>query len=83
MAATACVARDPVRSSLSLSAVRWEVAILVSLAFSLLIRGATRWTEDRRQGRTVAASAYVGMAVVGLAGCLAAVVAGLLIMTAK
>jgi uncharacterized membrane protein YozB (DUF420 family) len=58
-------------------------AILVSLAFSLLIRGATRSTEHRRQGRTVAASAYLGVALIGLAGCLAAVVVGLLIMTSK
>jgi hypothetical protein len=58
-------------------------AILVSLAFSLLIRGATRSTEHRRQGRTLAASLYVGMAVIGLAGCLATLVVGLLIMTQK
>ena len=58
-------------------------AILVSLAFSLLIRGATRSTEHRRQGRTVAASAYLGLAMIGLAGSVAAVVIGLLIMTSK
>ena len=58
-------------------------ALVVSLAFSLLVRGTTRSTERRRQGRTVAATAYVAVAVLGLAGCLAALVVGLLVMTSK
>jgi hypothetical protein len=58
-------------------------AIFASLAFSLLIRGATRSTERRRQGRAAAAGAYAGLAVVGALGCLALIVAGLLVMTSK
>jgi hypothetical protein len=57
--------------------------VVVSLSFSLLVRGATRSGERRREGRTAAATAYVGLALVGLAGCLAAVAVGLLVMTAK
>jgi hypothetical protein len=58
-------------------------AVLASLAFSLLIRGAIRSGERRRQGRAAAAGAYAGLAVVGALGFVAALAAGLLVMTAK
>ncbi len=57
--------------------------LALTLAFSLLIRGVSRFAEHQREGRSVAAAANGALAVVGLVVCLAAVVAALLVMTAK
>ncbi len=68
---------------LEASAASLGAAILASLAFSLLIRGATRSTERRRQGRAAAAGAYAGLAAVGALCFLALLAAGLVVMTSK
>ena len=57
--------------------------LALTLAFSLLIRGASRFAEYQREGRSIAAAANGALAVVGLLVCLGAVVAALVVMTAK
>jgi uncharacterized membrane protein YjgN (DUF898 family) len=54
----------------------------VSLAFSLVIRGAVRAGEHRRS-RPVAAGAHALLAVVGLLAVLAAIVVGVSAMLSK
>jgi hypothetical protein len=55
----------------------------VSLAFSLVIRGAVRATECRHQARPVAASAYALLATVALIAVLAAIGFGVTVMLSK
>ncbi len=57
--------------------------LALTLAFSLLIRGAARFAEHQREGRSLAAAANGALAVVALLLCLAAVIAALVLMTAK
>lgn len=54
----------------------------VSIAFSLVIRGAVRASEHR-QARPFAASAYALMAVLGMLVCLGAIVFGVTTMLSK
>ena len=55
----------------------------VTLAFSVLILGAARFNELRRSGRGAAATGYGVLALVGLVGCILAVVLGLTFMIRK
>ena len=55
----------------------------VTVAFSLAILGAALFGEARRDGRSLVAAGAGGLAVVALAGCAAAIVFGIVIMTSK
>jgi hypothetical protein len=57
--------------------------VTVTVAFGLVINGATRAAEARRDGRTASAGAYAVVAIAGGALFLAAVAFGLSIMIAK
>jgi hypothetical protein len=59
------------------------VGIGVTVTFSLGILGATRFAEMRRDQRRVEEVAFGALAVAGLAITLAAVVAGIVVMTTK
>jgi hypothetical protein len=52
-------------------------------AVSLLIRGAARSAEHRRAGNGAAAAANTAVALLALVVCLGAVVAAIVVMTAK
>lgn len=52
-------------------------------AFALAILGAVRSTQERRDGRTLAAGAFSLMGVVAGLACIGAVVLGILTMTHK
>ena len=60
-----------------------SVALGVALAFSLAVAGATRFTDERRHGAPARAALWALLAGVGLAVCAAAVVLGIVVMTAK
>jgi hypothetical protein len=53
------------------------------LVFSLAILGAARFGEANREGRTLEASIYVLLALIGLLATAAAVVFGVIVMTSK
>jgi hypothetical protein len=53
----------------------------VSVLFSLAILGVTRISDRRREGATMALAAYGGLAILSLAGCVAAVIYGLVLLT--
>jgi hypothetical protein len=55
----------------------------VTIVFSLAILGATRWSEARRAGQPLAATAAATLAVAALVASLSAVVVGILVMTSK
>ena len=55
----------------------------VTIAFSFAILGAALFGEARRDGRPLAAAGAGGLAVVALAGCAAAIVFGIVVMTSK
>jgi hypothetical protein len=55
----------------------------VSIAFSLVIRGATRADERRHESRPLAAGAHALLAAMGLAACVAAIAFGISVMLAK
>ena len=58
-------------------------AITVVTAWGLVVYGTTRAGEARRDGRNAAAVLHVAMAAAGLALFVAAIVVGLIVMTAK
>jgi hypothetical protein len=58
-------------------------AVGVTLIFSLAIRGAARFGDHSRDGRTLAAAMSGGLAVVGLLATAAAIVAAVIVMTTK
>lgn len=58
-------------------------AVVLSVAVSLLIRGAARSAEHRRAGNGAAAAANTAVALAALVVCLGAVVAAIAVMTAK
>jgi hypothetical protein len=58
-------------------------AVAVTIAFSLLVLGAARSSEQGRAGHRVAAGAYGLLATIALAVCLAAVALGIIVMTTK
>ncbi|HEX8066201.1 MAG TPA: hypothetical protein VF520_06725 [Thermoleophilaceae bacterium] len=55
----------------------------VALAFSIAVAGATRLADEAREGATVRAVMFGVMAFAGLAVCVAAIVFGIVVMTAK
>ena len=58
-------------------------ALIVVIAWGAVVYGTARAGEARRDGQTAAAVMHVAMAVVGLAVFVAAIVFGLVIITAK
>jgi hypothetical protein len=57
--------------------------LVVTLAWAMVVHGATRAADCRREGRTVVAGVHAAVAGLGLALFTGAVVAGLLVMTSK
>jgi hypothetical protein len=57
--------------------------IAVTIAVSFAILGATRAADARRDGDTLDLVIYGTLFVLGLAACLAAIVLGIVVMTAK
>lgn len=57
--------------------------LAVSLAFSIAVAGATRFTEELREGAMARAAGFAVLAALGLAVCAAAVVLGIVVMTQK
>jgi cytochrome c biogenesis protein CcdA len=55
----------------------------VALAFSLAVAGSTRFADEMRENRPTRAALYGVMAAFGLLVCLAAIVLGIVVMTAK
>ena len=55
----------------------------VALAFSAAVAGSTRFAEEVRENRMTRAALYGVMAALGLLACLAAIVLGIVVMTAK
>jgi hypothetical protein len=53
----------------------------VTVLFSLAILGLTRVSDNRREGRTAVLAAYACVGMLILAGCVAAVVYGLVLLT--
>jgi hypothetical protein len=68
----------------------WETVVAAFVAgvgttivFSLAILGTTRFTEATRDGNTFHAAVFGALAIVGLLATLAAIVAAVIVMTAK
>ena len=55
----------------------------LTAVFALAIFGATRFADMRREERFVEATVFAAVAAAALAGCTAAVVLGIVIMTSK
>ncbi len=55
----------------------------VALAFSLAVAGSTRFADEMRENRMTRAVAYAVLAVVAFLAVLAAIVFGIVVMTAK
>ena len=55
----------------------------VTIAFSLAILGSTRFSDMRRDERTVEAVVFAGLALFGLAVSFAAVAFGIVVMTSE
>ena len=55
----------------------------VTVAYGLLVNGVVRATEARRDGRALAAGAFVALAIAGAALFAAAIVFGLTVMISK
>ena len=58
-------------------------ALTVTVAWGLVIWGSTRAADARRDGRTGLATLHLGVAAIGAALFTAAVVFGIVVMTAK
>ena len=58
-------------------------AVLVTVAWGLVVWGSTRAADARRDGRTGLATLHFGVAALGGALFVAAVVSGLIVMSAK
>jgi hypothetical protein len=58
-------------------------AITVSVAWGLVVWGSTRAADARREHRSGLVAVHVGVAAIGAALFLAAVVFGLIVMTSK
>lgn len=54
-----------------------------TLVFSVAILGAARFSEATRDGRTVEAAIFATLGIVGALATVAAVVVGVVVMTAK
>ena len=55
----------------------------VSLCFAFAVVGATRFAEMRRAERPLGAGFYAALGLFGLAATIAAIVAGIVVMTQK
>jgi hypothetical protein len=55
----------------------------VTAAFSIAVLGATRHVEMRRDRRGAEATAFAVLAAIGAAVCVAAIVLGIIVMSAK
>lgn len=55
----------------------------VSIAFSLVIRGAVRAGEHRQRSQPIAATAYAAMATIAMLACLGAIVFAVTVMLSK
>lgn len=55
----------------------------VALAFSLAVSGTTHFADEVRENRMTRAAAYAVLAVLAFLVCLAAIVMGIVVMTAK
>ena len=55
----------------------------VALAFSIAVHGSTRFADEVRENRMTRAAAHAVVAVLGLLVVLAAIVFGIVVMTAK
>ncbi|HEX8053216.1 MAG TPA: hypothetical protein VF517_09500 [Thermoleophilaceae bacterium] len=55
----------------------------VALAFSIAVAGSTRFADEVRENRMTRAALYAVVAALGLLVCLAAIVLGIVVMTAK
>jgi hypothetical protein len=58
-------------------------ALTVTIAWALVVWGSTRAADARRDGRTGLATLHLGVAALGAALFMAAVVFGLAVMTSK
>jgi len=68
----------------------WQTAVYsiaagvgMTAIFSFAIVGAARFAEANRDGRSVTAALYGALAVIGLLGTAAAVIAGVIAITSK
>jgi hypothetical protein len=68
----------------------WETVVAAFIAgvgttfvFSLAILGIARFAELNREGRALESALFAGLAVLGLVATAAAVVFGVIVMTAK
>jgi hypothetical protein len=57
--------------------------VAVTIAVSFAIFGFTRAADARRDGDTIDAAFYGALFLLGLAGCAAAIVLGIVVMTSK
>ena len=57
--------------------------LVVTCSFSVAILGATRSLELRRSRRGTEATAYAALGLLGAAVCIAAIAAGIVVMTSK
>ena len=57
--------------------------VLVTIAVSLAILGASRAADARRDGDTIDTVIFSALFVLGLAACVGAVVLGIVVMTSK
>ena len=55
----------------------------ITVAFALVILGATRFSDMRQEARPIEAGAFAAVAGVALAACVAAIVVGIVVMTTK
>jgi hypothetical protein len=55
----------------------------VTIAFAFTILGVTRFAEMRRNGRSLEATGFGALAVIGALVCTAAIVGGIIVMTTK
>jgi hypothetical protein len=55
----------------------------VMTAFAVAILGATRFAEMRRNGRSLEASGFAVLGLLGAAVCTAGIVGGIIVMTTK
>jgi hypothetical protein len=58
-------------------------AAIVPLGFSSAILGAVRFTEMRRAGRSLEATGFAAIGIVGALMCLALLVGGIVVMASK
>ena len=68
---------------LDLVAVSVLAAVGVTAAFSVAILGATRFSEFRRDGRTMEAAFFGALTALALAACVAAIVYGIVEIQTK